>query len=627
MKWLHLSDLHFNPLQDGTDTNYLREKLKSFLIKKGVKVDKLFLTGDFRDASRQEDTDENAERVVHYIREIVEIVGILDLQNVLCVPGNHDLDRYINNRQDLICKNKRSYRAQEGTFENTSALIESFTFYKRVLNKLYGKDYSDCLFTVYKTNPQRIFHYNDCNIMMMNTELLAGEIVTAGDGKKHENDAGTIVAGSNYVLSSLFSAKQTGNPTIVLGHRGIELFEATEQRKLLSIFRDNNVCLYLCGHSHDLWYEEYGEISQVTVGCIKQVSGVKAGFTIGEFHSESNSIKITAFSWDNNNWNDYSHFSKDGSTLIIDASQKGLLPVASFPIAINIVIDGRVRQFNCRVPENGMEFGVKHLPMISMGTGNLICIIRNNQYSDSITYNHSFILSKAIWKIIGIDNTTPGVTKLTCERELKGPYDDLESGISGINQISTFEIELFVPINIIGLDQQLKFMPHLLRDKRQIKDARLSVSIDNESVLTYDGVNINGMSLGETDLTVYWEEDKDIYSIFHVLVIREQATNIFYRIYKRDLTYNRKSYYDFSVIYNDVNFGIEEYVNCELANMDEAFDFRIVRAKDKKDIPITYVSNFEIKIDTSCIYTGEKYLLTINGKCNMQIEFESVSLF
>ena len=30
MKWLHLSDLHFNPVQDGTDTNYLREKLKDF---------------------------------------------------------------------------------------------------------------------------------------------------------------------------------------------------------------------------------------------------------------------------------------------------------------------------------------------------------------------------------------------------------------------------------------------------------------------------------------------------------------------------------------------------------------------------------------------------------------------
>lgn len=113
MKWLHISDLHFNPVKDGTDTNYLREKLKDYLIEKRVQVDKLFLTGDFRDASRQDDTDENAEKVVQYLREIAEIVGIVDLQNVLFVPGNHDLDRYINNRQELICKTKRSYSTKE----------------------------------------------------------------------------------------------------------------------------------------------------------------------------------------------------------------------------------------------------------------------------------------------------------------------------------------------------------------------------------------------------------------------------------------------------------------------------------------------------------------------------------
>ena len=183
MKWLHLSDLHFNPEQDGTDTNFLREKLKDFLIEKEVKADKLFLTGDFRDASRQVDSDENAEKVVQYIHEVAEIVGVSDIQNILCVPGNHDLDRSINNRKELICKIKRSYRPQDGNFNNASYLVEAFTFYKRVLNKLYGTEYTDHLFDAYKVNPQRICHYNDCNIMMLNTELFAGEIVTTGDGE------------------------------------------------------------------------------------------------------------------------------------------------------------------------------------------------------------------------------------------------------------------------------------------------------------------------------------------------------------------------------------------------------------------------------------------------------------
>ena len=82
MKWLHLSDLHFNPLHDGTDTIYLREKLKDFLIQREVRADKLFLTGDFRDASKQDDSEENAEKVARFIFEIAKIVGIRVLLNL-----------------------------------------------------------------------------------------------------------------------------------------------------------------------------------------------------------------------------------------------------------------------------------------------------------------------------------------------------------------------------------------------------------------------------------------------------------------------------------------------------------------------------------------------------------------
>jgi len=315
VRWIHLSDLHFNPKQDGTDTNCLREKLKEFLIDKQIKADKLFLTGDFRDASRQDDSNDNAEKVVKYIREISEIVGIADSDNIFCVPGNHDLDRCVNNRQELICKIKQSYTTKEGRFEHSSTLVDAFTFYKKVLNYLYGEKYTDALFEVYKTNPQRICCFEDCNIMMMNTEMFAGEIVTLRDGSPYVNDAGTIIAGSNYIFSTLFDVKKTKKPTIVLGHRGLELFEAREQRKIISIFKDNNICLYLCGHSHDLWYEEYGGIPQITVGCIKEADGVKAGFTIGDFFPENNTIQITAYTWDNNQWNNYSHFSKYGSTI------------------------------------------------------------------------------------------------------------------------------------------------------------------------------------------------------------------------------------------------------------------------------------------------------------------------
>ncbi len=419
---VHLSDLHFNPLQDGTDTNYLREKIKKFLSREKIQVDKLFFTGDFRDAKRQDDTDENAQKVAQYILEIANRVGIVDSKDILCVPGNHDLNRDINNRPQLIRKTKNAYSSKNGTFEDTSDLVQAFTFYKRVLNQLYGKC-ADELFEAYKVNPHRMYQYNDCNVMLVNTELVSGEIVTVNDGTQCENDIGTIIVGSNYIFSLLYDVKQTQKPTIVLGHRGLEFFEPTERRKIISMFEDNKVCLYLCGHSHDLWCEKQGDIRQITVGCISEDSGVKTGFEIGEVCSVDNTVKITAYTWDNNNWSDYTHFTKDGSTLSYDFSQNTLLHGEKFPLTIKIVIDGRICQFSCQVPKNQIIFGEEHLGAISVVTGDLTCIVCNNEYSDSIKEHNRFVLSKAIWKVIGMDTTTHGVYKYDLTYDEKSYYD------------------------------------------------------------------------------------------------------------------------------------------------------------------------------------------------------------
>lgn len=44
MKWLHLSDIHFNPSKDGADSIYLRNRLLEFLRQKNISVDKMFIT-------------------------------------------------------------------------------------------------------------------------------------------------------------------------------------------------------------------------------------------------------------------------------------------------------------------------------------------------------------------------------------------------------------------------------------------------------------------------------------------------------------------------------------------------------------------------------------------------------
>lgn len=46
MKWIHLSDIHFDPQSDGRNANQLRRKLIEYIKGCHIKADYLFITGD-----------------------------------------------------------------------------------------------------------------------------------------------------------------------------------------------------------------------------------------------------------------------------------------------------------------------------------------------------------------------------------------------------------------------------------------------------------------------------------------------------------------------------------------------------------------------------------------------------
>src|SRR5699024_2525225 len=159
----------------------------------------LILSGDFRDASCQDDTDENAQKVAQFILGITKLVGITNTCNILCVPGNHDLNRDYNNRQELLITEKSKYQTEKGRFVNLPELVDAFSFYKKVLNFIYGTDFVNTMFdNCYKISPHKAVVTKDCNILLINTELLAGQSVEDASGNKCINDAGTLMAGSSY---------------------------------------------------------------------------------------------------------------------------------------------------------------------------------------------------------------------------------------------------------------------------------------------------------------------------------------------------------------------------------------------------------------------------------------------
>lgn len=138
MKWLHLSDLHYNPKRDGTSTYQLREKLLKYLAEEKITADHLFLTGDYRHAKYQKDDEEDAAReAAQYILRIAEAAKVYPA-NIHVIPGNHDLSRTMDTNR--IKRIKENYDACNGRFQQEDAefLLERFSFF-RYLNRELGK--------------------------------------------------------------------------------------------------------------------------------------------------------------------------------------------------------------------------------------------------------------------------------------------------------------------------------------------------------------------------------------------------------------------------------------------------------------------------------------------------------
>ena len=129
MKWLHLSDLHYNPDEDGKSSEQLRESLPTYLKQQNFYMDEIFITGDFRHAKYQNtNLPAVAKETVKYILEIAKSVGISSAQKIHVLPGNHDLTRDNSLKLEDIISN---YNYDRGCFskKDLSDLQSRFIFY------------------------------------------------------------------------------------------------------------------------------------------------------------------------------------------------------------------------------------------------------------------------------------------------------------------------------------------------------------------------------------------------------------------------------------------------------------------------------------------------------------------
>ncbi|MCL2622341.1 MAG: metallophosphoesterase [Planctomycetaceae bacterium] len=331
MRWLHLSDIHFDP-KDGREPEQLRDQFLEYIKAKNIQVDHIFLTGDYRNASKsdEQNIDKDVEATAAFIKKIANRAGVTDMSRVHLVPGNHDLEKHES--KEAIEKIRPLYKKQEsenesesekegevslgtgystrtGTFakENKKLLVTQFTFFNMLQEELGASGIQSLLNSKKRLHAVRCKANEDFNLLYLNTAI------TFNDDKDYHK----LVIGSSDLYGALQEIKKKNpkKPIIVLAHHSMEWFRKDECDTVKQFFDDfPDVCLYLCGHAHALGQQKINGVLELTTGCLKTDKGDETVFFVGEL--QKGKLSIETHKWERNNWNECHHFDHELATAI-----------------------------------------------------------------------------------------------------------------------------------------------------------------------------------------------------------------------------------------------------------------------------------------------------------------------
>lgn len=301
MKFLHISDMHFDPQNDGEDTNLLREKFINYLEEKNIVVDELFFTGDFRHALKQKDQQEEevAQNACDFLMSIA-LSAVKDTSNIYrhihIVPGNHDL---LRGDIELLDRIYKEYDSDKANFKEIikdgrtglNILLSRFSFFERCARLLRNDVWTDLL----NEEVCHVREMDDCSIVYINTAIASGR----------ENERGNLYVGRQYIANAFRQAikRNPHKPIIVLAHNIIDDIQKEERIKIKNFINDIGVpVVWLCGDSHGTEYNNSYNVAYITAGCLLQERGTEASFFVGEINDNGLSFEAHGYDKKNSGW-------------------------------------------------------------------------------------------------------------------------------------------------------------------------------------------------------------------------------------------------------------------------------------------------------------------------------------
>jgi len=262
----------------------LKDVLKKETEDKGFQY--IFLTGDLANCNVYSMVEER-------IKDLLLDSGILeDGGKIFWVCGNHDIPRTLKHRKSEI-QEIRSKKEIDNFFEqefrdeeNRNVILAAFKEYYEKRESLFDMKMAGWY-------PHQVIHTDKAEIVLLNTCLTSCD-------DEDEHNLYLVESG----LVNLFDQIEPGKPIFAVGHHSLDYLNDTDKKKLISLFKDKKVSVYLCGHSHQLEVKPLADdIQEIVSGGFKLDGYATCAFFIGEFDEEQEEYRLIPYTYRMNSMN------------------------------------------------------------------------------------------------------------------------------------------------------------------------------------------------------------------------------------------------------------------------------------------------------------------------------------
>ena len=269
MRVLHISDIHLKEPK-GIEVECILERFYGIIAANAAesRFDQIVITGDIRDSIG----DISVNDAIAVISRIAKSANVTGKQQVHFVPGNHDLDRYDN---DKIGEIRKKYDYINGTFNNPKIelpmMLSRFsTFFWNLCEEYYGKNNP---WGERRNNPHYLTQCGKYALIFVNSSLCC--INRANDGN--------LILGIAYLKELIDAAVERKACALAFfAHHPIQNLENLEETALDALLsRYPDITFYwMCGDAHSSRKSQREYVRLFQVGSLTKCEGSIPDFAI-----------------------------------------------------------------------------------------------------------------------------------------------------------------------------------------------------------------------------------------------------------------------------------------------------------------------------------------------------------